>query len=223
MLLLREAGFTDELGSGKIRLFSQMLESGKREPVIDFYEKGNYACWNVTLYNEQQNISYLNLLERFKQNFSSVDEARLAMALVLWRDKSWTEIQEKLDQHYISISKEIIRNPQSPVIVIGNSLLTKRWVKIALQGKDSTAFSSIEEEQIKDIIQKFSFTGNKNGKFNNEEARHLIGLSNTPSEITQLSNLFRKWREQKILKQSTKRGEWIFITNIEKNQEIIMG
>jgi len=148
----------------------------------------------LLIYNEQQNISYLNLLERFKQSFSSIDEARLAMALVLWRKKSWDEIQEKLDHHYKVVSKEVIENSESPVILLGQSLVTRRWVDVALQGKDSAPFSSHEEEQFKDIIQKFAFTNAKNGKFNKDEARFLIGLSNTRSEITQLSNLFRKWR-----------------------------
>jgi hypothetical protein len=48
------------------------------------------------------------------------------------------------------------------------------------------------------------------GYINTTQARELIGLTNTRSEITQLSNLFRKWRDDGWLKQTGKKGEWQF-------------
>lgn len=221
MRLLREAGVTDELGSGKIRLFSQMIEHGKREPIIEFYEKGKFGCWAVTLYNEEQNKTSITLLEKFKQHFDTVDEARIAMALVLWGNNKWSDILERLDEHYKKMAVAVIRNQHSPVIVVNDSILTKRWVNAILAGQASLAFTAAEEEQIKAILQKLAFSNNRNGTFSNEEARQIIGLSTSRSEVVQLSNLFRKWREQNLIKQG-KRGHWVFKTEATQQFEIIM-
>lgn len=221
MRLLREAGVTDELGSGKLRLFAQMIEHGKREPIIEFYEKGKFGCWAVTLYNEEQNKTSLTLLERFKQNFNTTDEARIAMALVLWGNNKWSDILERLDEHYKKMAVTVIRDPNSPVIVVNDSILTKRWVNAILAGQDSLAFTAAEEEQIKAVLEKQAFSNDRNGVFSNEEARQLIGLSTSRSEVTQLSNLFRRWREQNIIRQG-KRGHWIFQNKATSPNEIIM-
>lgn len=222
MRLLREAGVTDELGSGKIRLFSQMIEHGKREPIIEFYEKGNYACWAVTLYNEEQNKTSLALLEKFKQYFETIDEARIAMALVLWGNNKWSDILEKLDEHYKKMAIAVIKHPHSPIIVVNDSILTKRWVNAILAGQTSLAFTAAEEQQIKAVLQKHAFGNGRSGAFSSDEARQIIGLSTSRSEVTQLSNLFRKWRDEKIVRQGKRRGDWHFENQVTQPFEIIM-
>ena len=54
MNTLRIAKITDEQGSGKMRVFRQMLEAGKREPIVEFQELGDYARWSITLFNEEK-------------------------------------------------------------------------------------------------------------------------------------------------------------------------
>jgi predicted HTH transcriptional regulator len=211
MQLLREAGFTDELGTGKMRLYSQMLEAGKQEPLIEFYERGNFGCWAISLYNELNNECYLKLFLRFKEIFKTIDEARLAIALILWRNNTWPEILEKLDLYYQKLALEIVESSYSPIIVVDNTILLKRWATVALEGQYSRAFTSHEEEQIRKIIETLAFSEAREGKFTATEARAHIGLSKTPSENTQLSNLFRRWKKDNILTQGKKRGEWIYM------------
>lgn len=211
MQILREARYTDELGTGKTRLFSQMLEAGKPEPVIEFFEKGAFGCWAVTLYNEHSNAVHMRLFERIRLSYPSLEESRLAMALILWRSQRWPDILEKLDAHYQRLATKIIRDPKSPIIVLGDEIITKRWAHTALLGQDSMAFSTHEENLIRQFLQIKAYESGRQGIFNVKEARALIGLSTTPSETTQLSNLFRKWRSQNILQDGQKRGEWRFI------------
>ena len=221
MQVLREAHITDELGTGKTRLFSQMLEAGRQEPLIEFYEKGSFGCWAVTLYNEHRNLVHMKLFERIKDSYKSLEEARLATALVLWRTQKWTEILEKLDAHYQKMATKIIRDHQSPIIVLGDEIMTKRWVNTALMGQDSMAFSTHEENQIRQFLQVMAYSDGRQGTFDTKEARRLIGLSTTRSETTQLSNLFRKWRSQQILQEGQKRGEWKFISPPETQITVI--
>jgi len=221
MVTLRIAGVTDELGSGKSRIFRQMIESGRREPIIEFAELNRYGRWSVTLYNEETSSHIQNLISRLKECFSDSDKWRISVALVLWRDKSWAEIENRLDQHYQRVALEVIRDEQSPVIVVGNEIFLRRWAQIALTGQTSRRFTVGEEEQIKSILKAFAFDGARNGHFANEDARRIIGLSNSQSEIVQLSNLFRKWASKDEIQQ-VKRGQWKFFTRAEQQQRVIM-
>jgi predicted HTH transcriptional regulator len=211
MQLLRESGYTDELGSGKTRLFNQMLESGKKEPIVEYYPRGEFACWQVTLYNSQDDFHNGEMLTRLKGLFLSVEDARLAMALVLWRNQKWSEILEKLDSHYKNIAERIISSHNSPIVVIGNEILTKRWASCALNGKTTMAFTPQEETLLRQFFQSISYQNDRQGVINTEEAKKIIGLSNTPSESTQLSNLFRKWAQSGFVK-NIGRGKWRFET-----------
>ena len=91
----------------------------------------------------------------------------------------------------------------------------------ALVGQYSMAFSTHEENQIRQFLQVMAYSEGRQGTFNTEEARRLIGLSTTRSEATQLSNLFRKWRSQQILQEGQNRGEWKFISPPETQITVI--
>jgi predicted HTH transcriptional regulator len=221
MRALRTARITDEVGTGKSRIFRLMIESGKREPIVEFLETGTIGRWSITLYNEEQNAPLLGLIVRFKEAFLDPDKWRIATALVLWRENSWTEIQEKLDEHYKRVALEVIQNDASPVIVINNRLFVRRWVSVGLTGQVSKRFTEAEEEQIKIFLQARAFSSGRQGNFSTEEARKVIGLSDSQSEITQLSNLFRKWSEKDLIRR-IKRGHWRFFTETERQTIVIM-
>jgi predicted HTH transcriptional regulator len=74
MHIMRISKLTDELGSGKNRIFRHMIEHGKREPIIEFEPFKTHGCWKTTLYNEDTNIAILNLINRLKQYFKNPDE-----------------------------------------------------------------------------------------------------------------------------------------------------
>lgn len=210
MNLLRLSRIVDELGSGKNRIFRLTIENGKREPPIEFRELGNYARWSITLYNDQSNESLLALIERLKITFDSADEWRIATALLLWKDRPLPQIVDSLDTHYRQVAQNVLGNKSSPVFLVGDKLVVRRWARVALDGQISRKFNAAEEEQLKKFLQDYTYRNDRNGYITSEEAREVLGLSNQQSEVVQLSNLFRKWKTDGAVA-SVKRGTWRFI------------
>ena len=55
MKILRMASFSEELGSGKDKIFKCIIEDGKKEPLFSYRKMpSNYGVWSVILYNEDQ-------------------------------------------------------------------------------------------------------------------------------------------------------------------------
>ena len=56
MKILRMANFSEELGSGKDKIFKYIIEDGKREPSFEYRKMpSDYGIWSVMLYNEELN------------------------------------------------------------------------------------------------------------------------------------------------------------------------
>ena len=59
MKILRMANFSEELGTGKSKIFKYVIEDGKREPLFEYTEiPKRYGIWSVTLYNEKLNENH---------------------------------------------------------------------------------------------------------------------------------------------------------------------
>jgi predicted HTH transcriptional regulator len=213
MAVLRTAKITDELGTGKNRIFRNMIEAGKKEPLIEFINHGNYGRWKITLYNNNDNENLLKLIERLKEIFPKPDSWRLATALVLWIDKDIRDIEDTLDEHYKRILKEITDHKNSPVILFEEKqkFLLKRWTKLLIiDGQASKALSLAEENNLKEFLNYFAYRSNNQGFISGSRVSEIMGLYNSPSERAQLSRLLKKWVLQGILK-NIKKGEWKFI------------
>lgn len=210
MNLLRVPRIADEQGSGKIRVFRHMLESGKREPVIEFAEHGDYGRWSISLYNDEADSVLINLYKRIKENFSTPDECRIAQALLLWRKKKWPEINSYLDENYRLIAEAVLANKNSPVLKIHDDLFTKRWASVALEGQITKQLTEAEKASLKHILNFIAYTGNRDGFISAEDARQFIGLSNTRAEATQLARLFLEWKKDGVVR-AIKKGQWQFI------------
>ncbi len=219
MNVLRMAKITDELGSGKNRIFRYMMENGKREPIVQFENHKNYGRWTITLYNEQDNRHITKLIDRLKSNFNNPDEWRIATALVLWEHKTWSEVIDALDDHYLRIVEQILKSDQSPISRFKDKIIMKRWVMAIFDGQVTIKFSTREENLYREFLRDFSYSFEAGGYITNDVARKLIGLTKEKSEITQLSNLFRKWQKQGHVEQAKKRGEWKFLTPPTPNQK----
>jgi len=209
MNTLRIARITDEQGTGKIRIFRLMLESGKREPIIDFQELGDYCRWSITLFNEEANKELKRIADEIKGQFENNDQWRIASALLLWRDRSWPEIEQYLDEHYKYVVEQVLRSTYAPVIRFDNKLYTKRWAKIRLTGQFTKQFSEAEKSIFLNILKEYAFSSGRNGNISSEFARKLIGLSDHQSEKTQLARLFSEWRGEGLIDQ-VKKGQWKF-------------
>lgn len=214
MNLLRVPKITDEQGSGKIRIFRHMLESGKREPVIEFIEHGDYGRWSISLYNDEADQPLTKLYIRIRENFSTPDECRMAQALLLWRKKRWSEISSYLDENYRLIAENVMQSRHSPVLKIGDRLFTKRWASVALEGQITKQLTEAEKASLKHVLNTVSYMHNQDGFITAEDARQFIGLSNTKAEATQLARLFSEWKGKGIVK-FIKKGQWQFINKPE--------
>ena len=221
MKILRKAKFSDEFGTGKNKIFKYMIESGRREPLFEYQKiSDDYGVWSVTIYNEQPNKNFLKLLNKFKKLYESyTDKYKISAALVLWRDKTLEEIFSYTDEYHKTLIREILSNKNSPFLLTPEysqknktkppiKILLKRWVKVQLEGQESKVFSKAEETKFKEILQNYAYQENRNGYITNKEARQLFGLSNSQSEIVQLSKFFQQWKKSGFIEKGEKRRDW---------------
>jgi predicted HTH transcriptional regulator len=213
MNTLRVARITDEQGTGKIRIFRLMLEAGKREPIIDFQELGNYCRWSITLFNEEANKELKKIAEEIKDQFENSDQWRLATALLIWRDRPWRVIEQYLDEHYKYVAAQVLNNTHSPVLLFHGRLYTKRWARVRLTGQLTKQFSEAEKAMFLKILSEYAFENGRSGNLESELARRIIGLSDHQSEKTQLARLFSEWRDKGYFEQ-VKKGHWKFTGNL---------
>ena len=227
--ILRKAQFSDELGTGKNKVFKSMIENGKREPLFEYKSLSNgYGIWSVTLYNEQPNTNFLKLLKKFKDIYKKdPDKYKISAALVLWKDKTLNEIFSYMDEYHKKATGEILSGPLSPFLLAYDhskkntsaKILLKRWVKVQLEGQESKAFSKSEENTFKEILQDYAYKDNRQGYVTNKEVRQLFGLSNSQSEIVQLSKIFQNWEKEGFMKRGEKRRYWKIIRKPKWTQQ----
>jgi predicted HTH transcriptional regulator len=207
MAFLRNARITDELGTGKIRLLRSMLELGKRAPLVELQNAGSHGRWSVYLYPEIVNQNTESLIAELKSRFPSSEEWRLALALIHWSTRPWTEILGYLDEYYRQIANKILSSRESPLLRTEDSLFLKRWAFQPESDSSSRPFSKTEKEKLLKLFQEVSISNQ--GRISNSEARSIVGFGDSQSEAVQLSRLFRQWQEVGLVKQS-RRGEWQF-------------
>ena len=221
MKILRKGKFSDEFGTGKNKIFKSMIESGRREPFFEYQEiSDNYGIWSVTIYNEQPNKNFLRLLKKFKKLYeSNTDKYKISAAVVLWRDKTLEEIFSYIDEYHKRLIGEILSDNDSPFLLTTEysqknkkkrvaKILLKRWVKVQLEGQESKVFSKAEENKFKEILQNYAYKENRGGYITNKEARQLFGLSNSQSEIVQLTKLFQHWEKKGFIEKGERRRDW---------------
>ncbi len=221
MKILRKAKFSDELGTGKNKIFKYMIENGRREPLFEYQRLSDaYGIWSVTIYNEQPNKNFLKLLKKFRRLYeSNTDKYKISAAFVLWRDKTLEEIFSYIDEYHKRLIVELLSNNDSPFLLTTEypeknkkqpviKILLKRWVKVQLEGQESKVFSKAEENKFKKILQNYAYRENRAGYITNKEARQLFGLSNSQSEIVQLSKLFQQWEKNGFIEKGEKRRDW---------------
>ena len=138
MEVLRLAGITDELGTGKANVFRLAMEAGKEEPIIEFNKEGNFGKWQITVCNSQRHPHIGNLLLKLSNaQLPTPLHKRIATALVLWKDRQWSEIQTRLDDYHRKIADEVIEHDNSPVSIVDDKLFVQHWAEAALKGQNS--------------------------------------------------------------------------------------
>ena len=136
MTTLRAAKITDEMGSGRAKIFRLAIEAGKEEPIVEFIKLKNFAKWHTTVCNSQRHEHIDNLLQELA-SLPTPDHSRIALAMVLWREHSWSSITARLDTYYQRIADEVVKHSDSPVVIADDKILVKSWADAALAGKTS--------------------------------------------------------------------------------------
>ena len=219
MKILRMAGFSEELGTGKSKIFKYVIEDGKREPVFEYKEMPkHYGIWSVTLYNEALNENILSFLKKLKERYrKDLDKYKLAAALTLWREKTLNEILSYMDEHHSKLTLEILTEDESPFSITSEELKSgkksiriglKRWGTLKLKGQESKVFSEMEENKIKEVLRNYAYENARGGYITNKEVRNILGMSDSKSEQVQISRLFQKWEKEHFVEQGKKKGSW---------------
>ncbi len=124
-----------------------------------------------------------------------------------------------MEAHYQDVAKRVVQSKHSPIVVINNSILVKRWATVARPGQVSKSFSPSEKLNWHHFFCSYTHTSGSDGLISFSDIRDLMGMSDTTSETTQLSNLLREWREKGIVSQAKKRAWWEFPKSQEQKKE----
>jgi len=219
METLRTCGIVDELGRGKNLIFSHSLLQGKNPPEVIIEHVGRFNRWKIYIYGGKRDEIQVRLLDRLRELYKNDQKALIANALVLWRDKSVTEIKKYIDGESAPLFAEMLNDLRGPIFYYKekDKITTRRWAEVLLsEGKDSRKFTQAEEEDLKELAY------NIYSKYNNflitpKELRGLAGLTNTKSEQTLISNLLKKWVSEGVVTK-VKKGTYKFKKVIKLNE-----
>ena len=219
MKILRQASLSEELGTGRNKIFKYVIEAGKREPLFEYDNVKNYGIWSVTLYNEEHDKNLLDLLKVLRNQYEDqIDKYRVSAALVLWRGKTLSEILSYMDDHHKRLTADILMEESSPFSITSKQsdskdmkdfkVNLKRWGRLKLEGQTSKVFSKPEETRIKEDLREYAYAEKRDGYITNRETRRILKLSDSKSEQVQVSQLFQKWEREGFLERGEKRGIW---------------
>jgi predicted HTH transcriptional regulator len=212
METLRVINKVDELGRGKKKLLAECLMSGFNSPFITITDAGRHKRWSLI-------IDFGLGSQRLKRVYSTIQEqygkksekSLIAYALVLWRDKPFSEIAKSFDTHESKVAAEIISDFKGPVYYWkqGDQITLYRWVKVLLEeGKASKSFTAYEEKQLFDWMQELQ---NKyyGGLISPKEFRELAHLSDSQSDRSLTSKTLKRWDKEGKIKR-VERGVYKF-------------
>jgi hypothetical protein len=212
METLRIAGYVDELGVGKNLIFSDSIKSGKRPPEVHIETAGRYQRWKLMVYGGKEDRKLVRLLERCREIYKDERKALIALALVLWRDRSVTEIRSYVDGDFARQFVEVLTGAEGPIFYYPEKekIYLTRWAAVLLgEGKDSKALSKAEEEH----LQNFSFeicSKYHGGIITPQLLRELAHMSETKSEQVLSSTILSKWTREGIVQKAGK-GKYEFV------------
>lgn len=198
METLRIAKRVDELGRGKTKLLSECLRSGFEPPEINVSDAGLYRRWSLHLEINQGNETFRLLYEQISRFYSpSNDKILIAYALVLWRQKPFSEIKRYFDAVESRIAAEIISDISGPLFFWEERdlLYPHRWVQILLEdGRQSRGFTPYEEKRIFNLCKEICLN-HRSGYLTTAHFRELAHLSNSQSDKNLATRTLKKWQQ----------------------------
>jgi len=209
---LRIAGLVDELGRGKNLIFSESLINGKRIPQVVIEKSGRYNRWRLYLYGGTTNKIQLKLLARLRSTYKDEQKALIANALVLWSNKSVSEIKNFIDGESVPLFAEVLADINGPIFyyLTEDKIILRRWAQVLMgEGQDSKSLSKAEEENL------FKFANDMQTKYNNgyitpKRLRELASMGHTKSESVLSSAILKRWLASGLVT-SERRGLYKFV------------
>jgi predicted HTH transcriptional regulator len=197
MEILRIGKRVDELGRGKTKLLSECLRSGFGPPEINVSDAGLYRRWSLHLEINQGNDTFRLLYDQISRLYSpSNDKILIAYALVLWRQKPFSEIKRYFDAVESRIAAEIISDIKGPLFFWEEKdlLYPHRWVQIILEdGRQSREFTPYEEKRIFSLCKEICLN-HYSGYLTTAQFRDLAHLSNSQSDKNLATRTLKKWQ-----------------------------
>jgi hypothetical protein len=197
MEILRIAKRVDELGRGKTKLLSECLRSGFGPPEINVSDAGLYKRWSLHLEINQGDETLRLLFDQISRLYSpNNDKILIAYALVLWRQKPFSEIKRYFDAVESRIAAEIISDIKGPLFFWEEKdlLSPHRWVQILLEdGRQSRGFTPYEEKRILNLCKEICLN-HYSGYLTTSQFRELAHLSTSPSDKNLATRTLKKWQ-----------------------------
>ncbi|MBK7688223.1 MAG: hypothetical protein IPJ35_04315 [Elusimicrobia bacterium] len=212
METLRYLGFVDELGRGKNLIFSESIKNGKPAPKVIIEPSGLYNRWRLLVFGGTTDKKVLKLLSRIRNNYSGDEKkALIALALVLWRNQTLSEIRKFIDGDSVDLLVAVLSDRQSPVFYYKDKdrILLRRWAEVVLgEGKDSKAPTQAEEDYVRDRAYEYQ-TKHHQGYITTSEVRAFFSMGDTRSEISLSSTMLRRWHKQGFV-EKVRKGTYRF-------------
>jgi len=212
METLRVINRVDELGGGKKKLLAECLVNGFNSPYITITNAGRHKRWTLAINFGASSAIMLAVYKQLQKLYGiNSEKSLISYALVLWRDKNFSEIAKYFDSHESKVAADILSDFKGPLFYWkeDDRIILHRWVKVLLEeGKLSKSFTHYEEQQLlkfcKDIHNKYH-----NGLITPKEFREMAHLSNSKSDQSLTTKMLNKWINEKELKR-IKRGVYRF-------------
>ena len=198
MEVLRISKHVDELGRGKNLIFAESLKFGKQPPQVIVQGAGRYDRWALSLHGGMKNHRYLKLRTSIRDIYKDEQKSLIAHALVLWSNKSVSEIRNYIDDNFSEPFAEVLSSLNGPIFYYPDEdrIILNRWAKLLLEeGRDSKKLSPVEETRLRAFLKSYClrFEG---GYITPKELRRLSHMAETPSEKVLSSKLLSKWEKE---------------------------
>lgn len=194
MEALRTLDRADELGRGKKKILTECLCNGFQAPYITITEAGRYKRWSLKVDFSHASAKHQQAFEAIKKLYN-LEKSLIAYSLVLWREKSFSEIAKSFDSYEAKLVAEIVGDPRGPIFYWKeqDKIVPHRWLRILLEeGKSSKELTIHEKNTLYDVLYKI--LGRYNGGYvTPKDLREIAHLSDTASDKSLSSRVLSEW------------------------------
>jgi hypothetical protein len=157
------------------------------------------------------------MLDKLRKHYDGDEQkARIAMALVLWRNKPVEEIRQHIDGEFGPLFAEVLSDRRGATFFWKerDSITLNRWARLLLhEGVDSKSLNPDEEQHLFNVISEIcgKFRG---GLVTQKDVRNYGELGNGHGAESLSSRILKKWEREGRLA-LIKRGQYKLVSPSE--------